>query len=469
MSMEDWYRLMDDRPGRVAGVNTAKTRNFRVGVIISSKDINSKEVQIMALTALNIIVRWTRQVIIQVPGNVKIDFPIQDFKGDFREYLERELRAVDPFSNLQLKQQIKDDECDCLLLIGNDHDEHSIRTIQINCDGWISGYALDNSLPKVNKRKDNNSIGAIFSACLGVSAIYSLALEEAVQSFAKWYSVFDMQSNDTPNGLINPMVDPDFDFGRIYQIGCGAVGSSLTKLLSQTLWKGELWLMDYDHISIHNLCSSLLFKAGDALHELKKVDCCVQALAGSKFKAIPYTKENGYDDFISEGLNIESPPDMILCLANEKNIWSTIQENYPPLTLHATTTSNKSINFGSHRPRLDWCLMCRFHKDIKHEYTPQCGESVLITKDSGEEVIGVLPYLSPMSACMIMASLGRLAVYSESFTGNSINLSFRQLPLKYLVTTTRGPLSSCPVCSRQELGFYTPEIKSSKFWIMSTK
>lgn len=460
---DTWYRLRDDRPGRIDGVNPALTRNFRLGIKVAEQDAKNYEVQVMTCVALNMFSRWCRYIYIELP-DTPLALPLNKDSSTLQKYLENEITEIDPFGNFQFVQELDEHEYDCKLNIGNLSGPSTSNTVQINCSGWLAHYSYGYSDTKVENHSEHNPIGAIFSACLGVNLIYSIALNRDVPKFKKWYSTFDLGQSENAYDLNNPDVVSDFDFGRIHQIGCGAVGSSLLKFLSYTNWQGEVHLIDYDHIEVPNLCSSLAFKAKDAMGKVKKVESCSELLSETGFHPNPYDKEQGYDDFISEGMNVRHPPDLVLCLANEKNIWSTIQENYPPLVFHATTTSNWGTNFGSHEPINEWCIMCRFHEDLKQNHTPTCSESIVEVRDTGEEILGVLPFLSATSAAMLVAALGRLTIDKTAAEANSINLSFRKTPLTYIVKSHKRPLVNCPGCSNQVLGIYPDERKQSKFW-----
>lgn len=460
---DTWHKLLDDRPGRIEGINTHHIRSSKIGIIASLNDIDSLEVQIMLTVAIKIISRWCSNIVIKLPD--KISCQIKSIRRkSLREYLSDEIDSVDPYSNFRFVDEFEYETVDCALIVGNSTLNLDKNVIHINSTGWLAYYSFGSCNEKVVERKKDNPIGAIFSACIGVSAIYSYVLRKEITAFKRWYSVFDMSTSILAQNLPNPIFNTDTDIGRIYQVGCGAVGSSFIEYLSMTNWTGTIHLIDYDHIDIHNICSSQIFSADNAIKKIKKVQRCSEVLVNSGFNPIPYNSPGGYDDFIKEELNIKYSPDIILCLANEKNIWSTIQENYPPLVFHATTTSNWGINYGRHKPIEEWCIMCRFHKDIKHEYTPKCSNSLVDITPDGEEIHGVLPFLSPTSALMILAGIARLHVETDTFEKNSVNLSFRTHPLNYIVSSLKRPDIKCPVCSMQQSNIYPQEIVGSKYW-----
>ena len=464
MDSETWYNLRDDRPERIEGVDTRLTRNKRIGVIADEQDLINEEVQIMASVSINMLARFCRNITISFPDCL-VNLPNLKTSKEFNEYTLDEINKIDPYGNFNMTQTIDVEDFDCVLVIGNNIKLLGDNVFHINCTGWLAYYSFGGSNENIDERKSNNPIGAIFSACLGVSVMYSYSLNREISKFKMWYSTFDFNKAYSHDKLSNPDIDQQFNFGRIHQIGCGAVGSSVIKFLSYTKWKGEFHLIDYDNVDIPNLCSSLSFTADDANNKIKKVASCYHTLENrSQLMAVPYDNNGGYDSFISEGFNVKYPPDIILCLANENNVWESLQQNYPPLVFHATTTSNWGINYGSHTPIEEWCIMCRFYKDIKSDHIPTCSESIIDVSNSGEVIYGVLPFLSPTSAAMVLAGLGRLTLSDDKFEENSVNLSFRTSPLNYIIKSIKKPDMECPVCSSQKIEIYPKDRVKSKYW-----
>ncbi len=193
-----------------------------------------------------------------------------------------------------------------------------------------------------------------------------------------------------------------------------------------------------------------MFTYENANNNLYKVDACKKILPSEK--VLSYHKD--YESFVTDGNISNSPPDIILCFANEKNIWSTIQENYPPLVIHATTTSNWGINFGRHIPLVEWCIMCRFHNQIDHDFNSICGTGVIKT-EGNDEILGSLPFVSPAAGVIVLAELMKLSMVNYPINKNFIQYNYNsKTEGNIFLSMQRSKEKQCPICSTQEIDFY---------------
>ncbi len=463
MNKEEWYRLRDDRTRRIDSVSQG-IFDAEIEVILEDDISKCYSCQLMALVALNLLSRWCRKIHVIMPTDVPILLPINGDKS-FNCLLNETMTSIDPYGDFTFnkKHNIKAKR----LIIGNNASIYiNSDDVKICGDGWISGIGTkgqDVGLKGCNK----NPIGPSFAACLGVSALFGDAGGIGLKDRKGYYSLFNFTGPVQNCGeLENPDIPEDLDFGRLYQVGCGAVGSSLSYLLSQTDYQGEIHLIDYDEIEIENLCSSLAFFAEDAYLSKKKVLISNRLFDESRIKSIPHIGD--YDNFLSEGLYLTSPPDTILCLANERNIWDTIQSNCPPLVIHGTTTVNWGINFGRHYPFTEWCLMCRFKDDVIQTATMECAKGTIAVNVKDEkEIIGVLPFLSTASAVLVLTEIIRANAFKIRSSVNQSIFSFSPIGGMKFLSLTRKKISDCPKCSKQYLGIYPNEIKRTKHWTKS--
>ncbi|MEZ5199301.1 MAG: hypothetical protein R2764_23835 [Bacteroidales bacterium] len=231
------------------------------------------------------------------------------------------------------------------------------ETPWINANNWLAGVGTGKN-SKINS-EGKNIVGASFAACLGNALLFDMFLKrKLIITIRSRYSLYDFGYSESVKHLNNPENVGIINVGKILQIGCGAVGSSLAYLLSIQDWTGSLTLIDFDTVKTPNCSSSLVFSALDSVDNRLKIDCCEEILQITRVN-----KFNGdYSDFLKSSL---LNYDIILCLANERNIWSTIQNNYPPIVLHATTNDSWGINMGRHIPIKEWCILCRFKDELK--------------------------------------------------------------------------------------------------------
>lgn len=460
LSKEEWYTARDDRTRRVDGASGFD--RFSVGVVVDPKVRTSYSTQIMALTTLNILARWCRKITVQMPSQV---FPYMHRQEgqDLTRTLQTMMSDADPYGEFSFDDEVVGDGYDQLLVIGDTEKDYG-DSVWIDASGWIAGvgYGLKSTL---KTDAGSNPVGSTFASCLGVAELFRRAtgLSEP-KPHSRWYSLYAFSNSEKPGSLSNPEYVHEFDFGKIHQVGCGAVGSSLDFLLSLTNWKAEINLIDFDKIDPTNCNRSPAFTAYDAVTEKNKIDVCAGILANGTITPVAFNGD--YSQFISQGKFLDNPPNLILSLANERNVWADIQHNCPPIVLHATTTPNWGVNFGRHIPKKEWCILCRFSDEITHEFTPPCSEGEIRGESNGDNgdkpIQGVLPFLSTMGASMILAEMAKLASSTYPVNKNFIEFSARYNDGGF-VQGQRSPKPDC-VCNTQHVSGYPNEIQASKFW-----
>jgi hypothetical protein len=459
LTEEEWYQKRDDRTKRVNGANGFE--GFKLGVIVNPQIESSYTIQVMTVITLNLLARWCRHIVIQMP-----DAP-SSFPGltcsNLKEQLKQDLSDIDPYGKFEFAG-VNSKECSKTLLIGLDKKIAALNGgIWIDSSGWHAGIGCAIPEKVIDRDTRLNPIGPAFASCIGVAELFRQAAGLPASSYGStWYSLYDYSMSNDPAICSNPDYVGGFDFGRIQQIGCGAVGSSLDLLLSFTGWRGTIDLIDFDNVEFTNCNRSLTFSAYDAVNGRKKVDACADVLKGN-LKPVKF--DGTYADFVNAGKFGDSPPDLILCLANEQNVWSTIQNNFPPLTLHATTTPNWAVNFGRHIPKKEWCILCRFADSVVHNFTPVCAEGIIKQETEKEEaVFGVLPFLSTTAAVLILAEMAKLSSPNYPINGDLIEFSTK-LPNAEFQQLQRSPDETCECRNQPVLEHQT----KSKFWNLSTR
>ncbi len=462
MEAAKWYKLRNDRTNRID--NILLDSNAKIISVIVRKYLTLSD-QAMTICTANILSRWCRRITFYIPE----DIPCQFKKWDgmkLHEVILKITNASDPhgeFSNKPIDDFI---ETNIKISIGSTTNE---KEFWIDSEGWVAGFGYGPSHGEnVNKTEtfDNNIVGAIYASSIINSAVFSYYINKTeLVNFHKWISLLDFETSHRKNGLKNPVIPMNLDIGNIWQIGAGAVGSSFDFILSLFPVSGSIHIIDYDEVEIHNTSSSLVFSAMNAQDNIKKVSACKHALDSNHSLSVEPITNKDYSKFMSEIDLDNNYPDLILCFANEKNVWSTIQYNDPPMVLHATTSSNWGVNFGRHIPFDEWCIVCRF--GIKnYEYTPVCSSSS-DGNNNEEEKLGILPFLSPIAAVLVFTEL------LKQSTGESIdypkNQNFIQLSLKNIENSSpqflhRKPKTNCPVCTEQNRSSYHVGYKKSKYY-----
>jgi len=345
------------------------------------------------------------------------------------------------------------------LYIGNNAGNN--ESFWIDCNNWLCGFGY--GLHKESYVSESiNPLGAGYAACLGVAELFRIANSQPKNAFCKWYSLIDFSFHQSPNDLANDLPFPEqFNPGQILQVGSGAVGSNFLFFLALTNWQCNLTLVDFDAISLENCSTSLVFNED---HEKeKKVTVCDQT-----FPSLHITTFDGdYRDY--KASTDVKQPDILLCFANERNIWKDIQYNLPPLAFHATTTRNWGVNFGRHIPLREWCLVCRFEGDLdtKKELNLGCSEGLVQNAITGEETIGMLPFLSAASALLVLVEMAKLASESYPINRNFLQFSFKSREGLFLLLPNKK--KPCFVCGQQTSDLYNQIRETTKYWYLSVE
>jgi hypothetical protein len=435
LSREEWYNLRDDRTLRVEGAKGFD--NFSIGIVIDLSESEQYSVQITTLVCVNTLSRWCKSICVQ-PIDQKSVLP-NSYGTDFGKLLLNTMENSDPYGKFELKHFNRQD-VDLVIHVGGTA-MPTEKSIAVKGSGWIAGITNNTSLISLS-HDDTNPVGPSFAACLACAYAFNVAISKVYPiAITKWYSLLDFKVSDTPCN-INPQINRDFYFGKILQVGCGAVGSSLDYLISLMKLNADMSIADFDTIEPPNCSSSLAFTAFDATTEVpsKKVDVCRELLKrdGIIPKAFPYP--------FTADIYSEAKPDLILCLANEKSIWPTIQYNYPPIVLHATTTPNWGVNFGRHIPVKEWCIVCRFGI-TDYEFKPICSTTEVEIEE--KKILGVLPFLSPSAAIISLSEILKLSLSNYPLNRNFHQYSFKNLFEAEFIGQQKDRHSNCAVCSNQ--------------------
>lgn len=453
LSRDEWYSQRDERTLRVEGAKGFD--DFSVGITINSSEAEQYSTQVAALMCVNIMSRWCKSICV-LPIDQKSVLPSSP-GTDLGRLLIDAMENSDPYGNFHLKH-FNQQDVDLIIHIGGTLTPTK-KSIAIKGSGWIAG--ITNSAPITSlSNDDTNPVGPSFAACLASAYAFNVAISKTYPvALTKWYSLLDFNVSDFPSN-INPPIDGNFYFGKILQIGCGAVGSSLDYLISLMKLNADLSIADFDIIEPPNCSSSLSFSAYESVTTppTSKVDVCERILKSSGM--LPKI----FRDPFTGNMYSAVKPDLILCLANEKSIWPVIQYNYPPLVYHATTTPNWGINFGRHVPIKEWCIVCRFGI-ADYKFKPICATAEVVVEE--KKILGVLPFLSPSAAIITLAEILKLSLPNYPVNQNFFQFSFKNLAEAEFIGQQKERRSDCEVCSTQSFDFYPKLLKNSKYLHLS--
>jgi hypothetical protein len=461
MEATDFYKKRNDRINRIDNVNIDHLTEKPVAVIIGNTDIFRFSNQLMAVVSLNLLSRWNSMITIELDPTIECCLPIYS-ETTLKQVLQNVVSANDPFGQFEFKDNIDLDKYEYIIIVGSDKRKFTSKSIWIDSYNWVSGISnicLNYDKPKIEIK---NPCGPAFAACCGIGLLFKNYSEStSIGTITKWYSLYDFKSSISSFKLENPDIPIQEDLGNLYQIGCGAVGSSLDYLLSLIPLKGKIYIIDFDQVKFENLSSSLIFCYKDAANEINKVEACKRYLIQNRQLEVADFPSD-YSSFI-KGMDYSNAhyPDTILCLANEKNVWATIQNNLPPVVYHATTSTNWVINFGRHIPQRDWCIVCRFGI-TDYSFTPKCSTGIITdNKERAETHLGTLPFLAPTAATIVLSELIKKNSCKEYpfIPENFIQYSMNFENMNEFMLIKQNKNATCPVCKQQSLSDYPDHFK----------
>lgn len=202
--------------------------------------------------------------------------------------------------------------------------------------GW-GAYSGSDASPLIDSA-EINPFGPAFAAIVAVPQLQRQINGEPVAPALidtyRWKS--GVPAVDTPQ------VQTNFSPGELWWIGFGSVGSCALFFLSLATSSFDAVLVDGDVVKVENVSRSALFSWEDALSEIAKVE------AGSGWlKRIGVEPVAAHSDFLDEipkQWNGRQPgtPDILISAANERNVRSLIENNYP-VQVYATTVKSPDV------------------------------------------------------------------------------------------------------------------------------
>jgi len=474
MNSNRWYDIRDKRTDSCNHVNDSY-KNAVVHLVVTD-DPRDYRVQLMVHFSLLMLARWCRNIVLymedavcQLPGK----------PGSFQGFIKREIEGADPCCGLTFNAV--QGEPTITLFVGVPRESWPGDYVSIGCSGWMANVGFNRPCGAPTNAEPESFFGAVFAACLGNAEMFRCVTGRPPRPYRKWYSLWTNQVYEVPvNDGYGPVVGT-VDLGRVHVIGCGSIGSTFVYLVPYLKAGAEWLLVDPDKVEGHNTSSSLLFSQEDARAGVTKVDRCRKYLHNHDIPATGF--EDDYKDYRyshqEKGLGTA---DIILCFANENNIWGTIQHLYPPVCFHATTSKSWGVHIGRHIPLVENCLMCTFQDVLPVAFVPRCAEvqlplggpivdcakGVLVVQEptpgSQESHTAILPFLAPVAALMTLAELVKTLLPGGPARDNTTEFN---------LSTSQGAFISmyqsfghCHICANQHelYGRFGP---LGKHWRMS--
>lgn len=461
--MKNWYEQRDRRTDGCKNV----TDGYKSAVIhlVVTADIMEYRIQLITHFAVLMLAKWCRSIQVTCAD---VNSQLPGYTGSFLSVVKKTVEEEDPFCIIEFGDSAKEPSL-VWFIGGTDGRKPDIDYISIEAAGWAAAVGFNRPASTPPDLSNNHLIGAAFAACLGNAEIFRYLVGLRSLPYIKAYSLWTDRVYDD---LSNLPSGPDWsttNSGRIHLIGCGSIGSSFIYLLPFAGLESELLLVDPDCVKDHNTSSSLLFSYTDAEMNAQKTDVCARYLMkfgvashlfNGDYREYPY--HHNHDDIRSA--------DIVLCFANENNIWSTIQRLYPPVSFHATTSKSWGLHIGRHIALVENCLVCTFKNVLETEFTPGCSKGAIPIESSQKELetdashTAILPFLAPAAAVLTLAELQKLLL-SRHTPANTVLFNMGASEGGFVQDQDR--FGGCFVC-KDQVDLYHKFGPYGKFWRLST-
>jgi hypothetical protein len=242
--------------------------------------------------------------------------------------------------------------------------------------------------------------GAGLAACLGAAAAFKqdIGLPVTPRRVSAWNY---LEGNEADPG---PLEDVRISPGRVLMVGAGAVASAFTYWMWSWAAEGSWTVVDRDRVALHNTNRSLVFLPSDAGWTSSPASSKADVLCRYLPSARPI--QSWYD----EALEVhEAVFDVVLALANDRDVRSLLACRNATVMLHATTGENWLSQLHRHVAGHDDCIACRLGNVKAPVFMCSVGRlAPSEAPDQASDSDAALPFLSAASGLMLATSLERL-------------------------------------------------------------
>jgi hypothetical protein len=421
---DEFYAKRDDRTNQCTSQREYQT----VGCVITADDdaLSTPSGRTLLDTSCNLLARWCRRVEIVTQGQDR----------ETCDGVLAQMRDADPFGAFSTVTK-PTGACQLQLHIGSNPSEVAKALVAITSTGWLATLAT-NVVPPHSIRCDGNVTGAIAAACLAGTQLFKLAIgtDPAMLVRDGTFDTLSMQWTQANTSGMRPATN---NIGRVLLVGAGSVGSAAAHWIKTIGLHLDLQIIEADTVKVENFNRSPVF--GKANYGMNKARALKEHLRGTS-AVVMNTVEAWWHEAIQEQGRPEA--DIWLPLANDFNVRWSMQNNLPPLIIHASTGKNWLANFGRHIPNHDDCLADRFPNDA-HDEALTCSIGP-ITRTT-ETVDAALPFLSFFAGLLVAADLARLTMPGYPSTPNYAAFDFGST-MSTIQQWDRKPQPQC-VCTTQ--------------------
>lgn len=402
-SPSEFYAARDDRTNQIS--DSTDYRDAEI-LVTGERDLLSTYAgRVVARTTLNLLSRFARNVDVAFPS-VPSDGELAPAAPTLAEQSIQQMRAADPHGHFSRTSTPDPSSYDCILTVGNpDLELGTTSTIRIDGGGWLARVVRDDTVEPIASR-DENPIGPAVAACLGGAEAFKTAVgaSESALTDAVTYDAFHHDAHEVSAEPITPDLPSSINLGTVQMIGVGSVGSAAAYFLKRLPIEGTLQLVDFDPVELVNLNRSPLFTANHAIEGTSKVEATADFLA-DHMDIHPF--EGDYDAFAAAD---PKDADVVLPLANERDVRRSIQHDRPPLMVHAST-GQSDVFVRRNIPLEEPCLLCHFPPDTADPDAACAAGKAPAGDESGDDgPDAAFPFASFLAGCLVAGELAKLTL-----------------------------------------------------------
>jgi hypothetical protein len=428
MTDEERFYLERDRRTRECGVVHGFDRPVRV--VVGRATASLPAGQLMVLALVNMLARIHRHVQLEIPP-ASLLRPTIVPANRLDEAASALAQAINPYIRLD----------------GVQASPHAIGLGDAPSGlPWYAGaegqIAIIDRQPVHVQPAGSLSLGAALTACLAAATV----LRQVLGHHQRPVRLSAWNLRDGNAAAPGPHLPGPVDVGDVLMVGAGGVGSCLAYWIREFSVLGHWHVLDSDEAILHNTnrCLGLLPRDVGWLSGSPRNKAVA---AAALFGAAPHPV--WYDQFDHDAFK----PDLILPLANERNIRHAVACRGEPVILHATTSRTWEAQLHRHLPGSDDCITCRM-PDPKSQVQLACATVPLETAGT-PSTDAALPFLSATAALLLVSGLyrlqlGQLASEAQNFWAVCFN-DVRRHSRPAICTCREGCTTTLPARVRRRI------------------
>jgi hypothetical protein len=374
-----------------------------------------------------LLARWCRRISILAP------------RGRLVESVLAGMVDADPFGSFNRVDALPDD-VDLVLDLGGSRGIPGAVVAQ--GWGWLAAVGPAR-LVDADDTPEPCLLGPAVAACLGVAEVFRRAVRLEPFLGTRCVDLFGLAVADQ-GARVAPT--PSRDLGPVLLVGAGSVGSAVAYITATCGFTGQFTVIDLDEVKVENFNRSPLF--GRATYGGRKAAVVAEALRASGSTANGF--DRNWNEFVATHSMCDFRGGVWVPVADEQNVRWSIQHNFPPLAVQASTSPNWTVNLGRHLPGLDDCLLCRFPVAPPDESSLGCS-TASVPVPGAPAVSAALPFVALLAGVLVVAELARLTVDPPAPDRPNWALLDLYPPGFVLQTAARAPLASCECRSQLAL------------------